>query len=72
MGEDSVKPFLEYDGKWVIPVSYTHLVGMHNVKILWVAAQDIRYDRAESLWEDTLVAVSYTHLDVYKRQVPGG
>ena len=28
MGEDSVKPFLEYEGKWVIllaPVSYSHL-----------------------------------------------
>ena len=25
MGEDSVTPFLTYDGKWVIPVSYTHL-----------------------------------------------
>ena len=25
MGEDSVTPFLSYEGKWVIPVSYTHL-----------------------------------------------
>ena len=25
MGSDSVKPFLDFDGKWAIAVSYTHL-----------------------------------------------
>ena len=30
---------------------------MHDVAVLRVAAQNIRYNLAESLWEDTLVDV---------------
>ena len=38
---------------------------MHNVTILWVAAQDIRYDLAESLWEDTLVDVLDSVVNIF-------
>jgi len=43
----------------------TCTVGMHNVTILWVAAQDIWYDLAESLWEDTLVDVLDSVVNIF-------
>ena len=33
MGEDSVKPFLEYDGKWVILLALTSNKGSHNFQL---------------------------------------
>ena len=33
MGEDSVKPFLEYDGKWVILLALTSNKGSHDFKL---------------------------------------
>ena len=33
MGEDSVKPFLEYDGKWVILLALTSNKGSHDFQL---------------------------------------
>jgi orotidine 5'-phosphate decarboxylase len=33
MGEDSVKPFLEYDGKWVILLAFTSNKGSHDFQL---------------------------------------
>lgn len=33
MGEDSVKPFLEYDGKWVILLALTSNLGSHDFQL---------------------------------------
>ncbi len=33
MGEDSVKPFLEYDGKWVILLALTSNMGSHDFQL---------------------------------------
>lgn len=38
---------------------------MHNVAVLWVTAQDIRYNLAESLWEDTLVDVLDSVVNIF-------
>ncbi len=43
----------------------TCTVGMHNVAVLWVTAQDIRYNLAESLWEDTLVDVLDSVVNIF-------
>jgi orotidine 5'-phosphate decarboxylase len=34
MGEDSVKPFLEYDGKWVILLALTSNKGSHDFQLI--------------------------------------
>lgn len=34
MGEDSVKPFLEYDGKWVIVLAHTSNVGSQDFQLI--------------------------------------
>lgn len=34
MGEDSVKPFLEYDGKWVILLALTSNAGSHDFQLM--------------------------------------
>ena len=33
MGEDSVKPFLEYEGKWVILLALTSNKGSHDFQL---------------------------------------
>ena len=43
----------------------TCTVGMHDVTILWVASQDIRDNLAESLWEDTLVDVLDSVVNIF-------
>ena len=60
-------------------VSYTHLMrnyGQHNLKIgLNEWNFDLNYWSASTQWDATVneyPAVSYTHLDVYKRQGPHG
>ena len=34
MGEDSVKPFLEYEGKWVILLALTSNAGSHDFQLM--------------------------------------
>ena len=43
----------------------TCTVGVHNVAILWVTSQDIRDNLAESLWEDTLVDVLDSVVNIF-------
>ena len=38
---------------------------MHNVAILWVTSQDIRDNLAESLWENTLVDVLDSVVNIF-------
>jgi orotidine-5'-phosphate decarboxylase len=34
MGEDSIKPFLEYDGKWVVLLALTSNKGSHDFQLM--------------------------------------
>ena len=62
-------PYREVASLLPVHVSQARLgtctVGVHNVAILWVTAQDIRYNLAESLWEDTLVDVLDSVVNIF-------
>ena len=45
MGEDSVKPFLDFPGKWVVLLALTSNPGSANFQLLWEG------DFREQLWE---------------------
>ncbi len=45
MGEDSVKPFLGYDGKWVICLALTSNKGSHDFQLLNVGDGDRLFER---------------------------
>jgi orotidine-5'-phosphate decarboxylase len=67
MGEDSVRPFLEYDGKWTIVLGLTSNKGSENFQRLKLAPSKeelplipsvISGDRSELLFEKVLETVS--------------
>lgn len=43
MGEDSVKPFLEFDGKWVILLALTSNIGSDNFQMLMSKETNFRF-----------------------------
>ncbi|MEO5683757.1 MAG: orotidine-5'-phosphate decarboxylase [Chitinophagaceae bacterium] len=56
MGEDSVKPFLEYEGKWAIVLGLTSNKGASDFELLQLAGNGGRY--AERLYEKVLRTVA--------------
>lgn len=56
MGEDSVKPFLEYEGKWAIVLGLTSNKGARDFELKKMAGE--RYTDEEYLYEKVLTTVS--------------
>jgi orotidine-5'-phosphate decarboxylase len=56
MGEDSVKPFLEYEGKWAIVLGLTSNKGANDFELTKVAGGDA--NNSEFLYEKVLKTVS--------------
>ena len=57
MGEDSVKPFLEYDGKWAIVLGLTSNKGAKDFELQEMAAAGTGHD-SEKLYEKVLRTVA--------------
>jgi orotidine-5'-phosphate decarboxylase len=59
MGEDSVKPFLEYEGKWAIVLGLTSNKGANDFELTKVAGgSDESENNSEMLYEKVLKTVS--------------
>lgn len=59
MGEDSVKPFLQYDGKWAIVLGLTSNAGAKDFELKRLAGGDTKKDNQdELLYEKVLRTVS--------------
>ncbi|MFT3705992.1 MAG: orotidine-5'-phosphate decarboxylase [Agriterribacter sp.] len=60
MGEDSVKPFLEYDNKWAIVLGLTSNKGAKDFELQSVVREDTNHSNAgnEKLYEKVLKTVS--------------
>jgi orotidine-5'-phosphate decarboxylase len=61
MGEDSVKPFLQFDGKWAIVLGLTSNAGASNFEMLKVDANNNETNghlRSDFLYEQVLKTVS--------------
>ncbi len=58
MGEDSVKPFLEFDNKWAIVLGLTSNTGSQDFEQLHVVGQAINDSAAEPLYETVIKKVS--------------
>jgi orotidine-5'-phosphate decarboxylase len=59
MGEDSVRPFLEYDGKWAIVLGLTSNKGANDFELKQLLSQNgEQHLRAEMLYERVLRTVS--------------
>ncbi|MEJ0106012.1 MAG: orotidine-5'-phosphate decarboxylase [Bacteroidota bacterium] len=59
MGEDSVKPFLEYDGKWAIVLGLTSNKGAKDFELQKIVSENgYEHLRAEMLYEKVLKTVS--------------
>ncbi|HRO42177.1 MAG TPA: orotidine-5'-phosphate decarboxylase [Flavipsychrobacter sp.] len=57
MGEDSVKPFLQFENKWAIVLGLTSNVGSSDFQLLNIA-RSIGEDREDALYEKVLKTVS--------------
>src|SRR5258706_1528880 len=59
MGEDSVKPFLEYEGKWAIVLGLTSNKGAKDFELQKIVSENgYEHLRAEMLYEKVLKTVS--------------
>ena len=58
MGEDSVKPFLDYRGKWAIVLGLTSNKGAADFEFKKMAREDTRHGIDEFLYERVLKTVS--------------
>lgn len=58
MGEDSVKPFLQFENKWAIVLGLTSNAGSKDFEQLKLASEDTNHDGGEYLYETVLKKVS--------------
>lgn len=58
MGEDSVKPFLEFKNKWAIVLGLTSNAGSKDFEQLRLVREDTNHSNAEFLYETVLKKVS--------------
>jgi orotidine-5'-phosphate decarboxylase len=58
MGEDSIRPFLRYFGKWAIVLGLTSNKGANDFELKKMAPRDTRYGDDEFLYEKVLRTVS--------------
>src|SRR5215204_5361801 len=58
MGEDSVRPFLQYDGKWAIVLGLTSNKGANDFELKKMAREDTRHGVDEFLYEKVLKTAS--------------
>lgn len=58
MGEDSVKPFLGYNGKWAIVLGLTSNKGANDFELKRMAREDTSHGAGEFLYEKVLKTVS--------------
>ncbi|HEX7845047.1 MAG TPA: orotidine-5'-phosphate decarboxylase [Chitinophagaceae bacterium] len=58
MGEDSVKPFLQYRGKWAIVLGLTSNDGANDFELRKMAREDTRHGVDEFLYERVMKKVS--------------
>ena len=58
MGEDSVKPFLQHEGKWAIVLGLTSNKGANDFEFRKMAREDTRHGTDEFLYERILKTVS--------------
>jgi orotidine-5'-phosphate decarboxylase len=58
MGEDSVKPFLQYRGKWAIVLGLTSNKGANDFEFKRMAREDTRHGIDEFLYEKVMKKVS--------------
>ena len=64
-----VKPFSKYDGILEVVSGYTGGETENPTYKEVCSGTTGHYEAIEITYDDSLIAVSYTHLDVYKRQV---
>lgn len=58
MGEDSVRPFLEYENKWAIVLGLTSNKGAKDFEMLKLSGEDELHLRSEFLYERVLRTIS--------------
>src|SRR6187455_2888126 len=58
MGEDSIKPFLQYEGKWAIVLGLTSNKGANDFEFKKMAREDTRHGVDEFLYEKVLKTAS--------------
>jgi len=58
MGEDSVRPFLEYENKWTIVLGLTSNLGARDFEMLKLSGEDEAHLRSEFLYERVLRTIS--------------
>lgn len=58
MGEDSIRPFLEYENKWAIVLGLTSNKGAKDFEMLKLSGEDEAYLRSEFLYERVLRTIS--------------
>ncbi|MBK7884500.1 MAG: orotidine-5'-phosphate decarboxylase [Chitinophagaceae bacterium] len=58
MGEDSIRPFLEYDNKWAIVLALTSNKGAKDFEMLQLATENNSQAQKEFLYEKVLKTVS--------------
>ena len=58
MGEDSVRPFLEYENKWAIVLGLTSNKGANDFEMLKLVSENNEHLRAEFLYEHVLKTIS--------------
>lgn len=58
MGEDSVRPFLEYEDKWTIVLGLTSNAGAKDFEMLKLSGEDEAHLRSEFLYERVLRTIS--------------
>lgn len=58
MGEDSIRPFLEYDNKWTIVLGLTSNKGAKDFEMLKLSGEDETHLRSEFLYEHVLRTIS--------------
>ncbi len=58
MGEDSIRPFLEYENKWAIVLGLTSNKGAKDFEMLKLSGEDEAHLRSEFLYERVLRTIS--------------
>ena len=58
MGEDSIRPFLEYDGKWTIVLGLTSNKGAEDFELLQVSDKNDQQAAPARLYEKVISTVS--------------
>jgi orotidine-5'-phosphate decarboxylase len=58
MGEDSIRPFLEYENKWTIVLGLTSNKGAKDFEMLKLSGEDEAHLRSEFLYEHVLRTIS--------------